>query len=413
SRRSCCSSRRAAGSRRSWPCCGTCAARPAAPPQTSCSSIRTGRRGTSSSAPSCAGCPGCGCTSGTPRRTGASSRRSCRRSARTGRSARRGPAARARCSTTSPSTGGPPVSSTGCAWSVSRPSWPAPTPGRAGASRSPRAASRWTRTGPRRSWWRARRRGRCCRAAAGWASATAASAACAPGGSATCAPARSTARRARSSRRASRPPPARWRSNFERSTTMTITDVDTRSPGARRLESVSDRLTDEDYANIARELDALREEIMSGLGERDAAYIRRVLRWQRGLEVGGRALLLMSSLPPAWVAGTVTLAVAKILENMEIGHNVMHGQWDWMRDPKIHSTTWEWDNVSPADQWKHSHNFIHHTYTNVLGKDNDVGYGILRVAPEQKWSPVHLAQPLYNLLLAMFFEYGVAVHDLE
>lgn len=194
---------------------------------------------------------------------------------------------------------------------------------------------------------------------------------------------------------------------------MTITDVDTRSPGAKRLGSVSDRLTDEDYANIARELDALREEIMSGLGERDAAYIRRVIRWQRGLEVGGRALLLMSSLPPAWVAGTVTLAVAKILENMEIGHNVMHGQWDWMRDPKIHSTTWEWDNVSPADQWKHSHNFIHHTYTNVLGKDNDVGYGILRVAPEQKWSPVHLAQPLYNLLLAMFFEYGVAVHDLE
>ncbi|MFS2295387.1 MAG: acyl-CoA desaturase, partial [Actinomadura sp.] len=189
---------------------------------------------------------------------------------------------------------------------------------------------------------------------------------------------------------------------------MTITSIGTES-----TEAGPGRLTDEDYENIARELDALREEIMSGLGERDAAYIRRVIRWQRGLEVGGRALLLMSSLPPAWVAGTVTLAVAKILENMEIGHNVMHGQWDWMRDPKIHSTTWEWDNVSPADQWKHSHNFIHHTYTNVLGKDKDVGYGILRIAPEQKWSPVHLAQPLYNLLLAMFFEYGVAVHDLE
>ncbi|MCW2916479.1 MAG: fatty acid desaturase, partial [Actinomycetia bacterium] len=42
--------------------------------------------------------------------------------------------------------------------------------------------------------------------------------------------------------------------------------------------------------------------------------------------------------------------------------NVLHGQWDWMRDPKIHSTTWEWDIASPADQWKHSHNFIHHTW---------------------------------------------------
>jgi hypothetical protein len=27
------------------------------------------------------------------------------------------------------------------------------------------------------------------------------------------------------------------------------------------------------------------------------------------------------------------LAVAKILENMEIGHNVLHGQWVWSGDP--------------------------------------------------------------------------------
>ncbi|MFF5264494.1 fatty acid desaturase family protein [Actinomadura viridis] len=168
-----------------------------------------------------------------------------------------------------------------------------------------------------------------------------------------------------------------------------------------------------DYEAIGRELDAIRDEITADLGERDAAYIHRVIRWQRGLEIGGRTLLMASSLPPAWVAGTATLAVAKILENMEIGHNVMHGQWDWMRDPKIHSTTWEWDNVAPAEQWKHSHNVVHHTYTNILGKDKDVGYGILRVSPEQPWHWVYLPQPLVNVLLAMFFEYGVAVHDLE
>src|SRR3546814_15057841 len=79
------------------------------------------------------------------------------------------------------------------------------------------------------------------------------------------------------------------------------------------------------------------------------------------------------------------LSIAKILENMEIGHNVMHGQWDWMRDPKIHSTTWEWDNASTAEGWKHSHNQVHHTYTNIVGKDNDLGYGIMRVDEDQKW----------------------------
>jgi linoleoyl-CoA desaturase len=84
-----------------------------------------------------------------------------------------------------------------------------------------------------------------------------------------------------------------------------------------------------------------------------------------------------------------------------------------MNDPEIHSGTWEWDNTCPADQWKHSHNFMHHTFTNVVGKDNDVGYGILRVTKDQKWHPVNLGQPVYNALLALLFEWGVALHDLD
>jgi linoleoyl-CoA desaturase len=111
--------------------------------------------------------------------------------------------------------------------------------------------------------------------------------------------------------------------------------------------------------------------------------------------------------------GTIGLSVAKILENMEIGHNILHGQWDWMRDPKIHSTTWEWDMASPAEQWKHSHNELHHTYTNVIGKDNDLGYGIMRVDEDQPWQPFHLGQPIWSFINACFFEYGIAAYDLE
>ena len=105
--------------------------------------------------------------------------------------------------------------------------------------------------------------------------------------------------------------------------------------------------------------------------------------------------------------------MAKILENMEIGHNVMHGQWDWMRDPQIHSTTWEWDNASPAEQWKHAHNEEHHTYTNVIGRDGDLGYGIMRVDEDQPWHPFHLGQPLWNLINAFMFQYGIAAYDLK
>ena len=172
-------------------------------------------------------------------------------------------------------------------------------------------------------------------------------------------------------------------------------------------------LSPEDIEELGRELDAIRQSVIESRGADDAAYIRKVIDAQRKLELASRAVLLLSMFPPAWLVGTAGLSVAKIIENMEIGHNVMHGQWDWMRDPKIHSTTWEWDNASTADGWKHAHNEIHHTYTNIVGKDNDLGYGIMRVDEEQRWHPMYLGQPLWNFINACFFEYGIAAYDLE
>ena len=171
------------------------------------------------------------------------------------------------------------------------------------------------------------------------------------------------------------------------------------------------QLTDEDVEAIGRELDALRAEVRSDLGEDDAAYIRRVIRVQRSLELASRFVLLFSWAPPAFVLGTLGLATAKILDNMEIGHNVLHGQWDWMRDPRIHSTTWEWDFDSPAAYWKQSHNDSHHTWTNVLGKDDDLGFGIMRVDENQPWTLSAVTQPVAAVINAVAFQYGIAVYD--
>src|SRR6476646_6538352 len=181
----------------------------------------------------------------------------------------------------------------------------------------------------------------------------------------------------------------------------------------KKHTSPIDHLSPEDIEEIGRELAAIRAEFIEKRGASDAAYIRKVIDTQRKLELGSRAVLLGSLFPPFWFLGTAGLSVAKILENMEIGHNILHGQWDWMRDSTIHSTTWEWDNATPADMWKHSHNELHHAYTNVLGKDNDLGYGIMRVDEDQRWSPFYLGQPLYNFLNACFFQYGIAAYDLE
>jgi linoleoyl-CoA desaturase len=84
-----------------------------------------------------------------------------------------------------------------------------------------------------------------------------------------------------------------------------------------------------------------------------------------------------------------------------------------MNDPVINSQVWDWDTASTKEAWKHSHNYIHHTYTNILGKDRDLGYEIMRIDPHQKWHPAYLLQPVVNVLLMLGFEWGVAAHDLD
>jgi len=172
-------------------------------------------------------------------------------------------------------------------------------------------------------------------------------------------------------------------------------------------------LTDADIGALATELDSIRRDVEDDLGERDARYIRRTIAAQRGLDLAGRLLLAFGSKRVAWWAGTGTLALAKIIENMEIAHNVLHGQWDWMNDPEIHSSTWEWDMVGASKHWRITHNVAHHKYTNILGMDDDVGYGVLRVTRDDAWTPRNAFNVVINTVLALGFEWGIALQHLE
>src|SRR6201996_6235428 len=183
---------------------------------------------------------------------------------------------------------------------------------------------------------------------------------------------------------------------------MAITDLD-----------VFAHLTDADIESLAVELDAIRQVVEDSRGARAARYIRRTIAAQRALDVAGRLLLAASSRRSAWWAGTVTLSLAKIIENMEIGHNVMHGQWNWMNDPEIHSSTWEWDMTGASKHWRFTHNYQHHKYTNILGMDDDVGYTVLRVTRDQPWEPSNIGNLLFNTTLALGFEWGIGLQPIE
>ncbi len=171
-------------------------------------------------------------------------------------------------------------------------------------------------------------------------------------------------------------------------------------------------LTDADIEAIGRELDRIRTDVEDTLGASDAAYIHRTIALQRTLDVVARIVINRSRTRRSWILGTVALAVAKSIENMEIAHNVGHGQWNWMNDPEIHSNTWEWDMAGLSSQWRYSHNYTHHKFANVLGMDDDIGFGVIRVTRDQTWKPEHLIQPLRNVLLALTFEWGIALHGL-
>ena len=184
--------------------------------------------------------------------------------------------------------------------------------------------------------------------------------------------------------------------------------------------------TPEALAVFAQELDAIRDRARAQVGEVDARYIVRLLWAIRTLEATGRGGLLLAGLgmaamgafswaPWGWVAlGSLTcLGLSKCLQNMEFGHNVMHGQYEWMNDPRFEGKSHEWDSACSKEDWRDFHNHMHHHYTNVEGVDRDFGYGMLRLSAEMKWEPRHLMQAPYALIVALLFEWAIAIHNLE
>lgn len=172
------------------------------------------------------------------------------------------------------------------------------------------------------------------------------------------------------------------------------------------------RPSSQELDQFADELNELRERTMSKVGKADANYIRNLIRIQRLGDITGRIFIVLGFLHPAyWVIGVLALATAKILDNMEIGHNVLHGQYDWMNDPNINSRKFEWDNAGDSASWKRYHNHDHHTYTNIIGKDRDFGYGLLRLSDDTRWKPKNLWQFFTYVALCLNFQWGIAYHE--
>jgi len=180
------------------------------------------------------------------------------------------------------------------------------------------------------------------------------------------------------------------------------------------LNSKSNYLTPEQVEEFGRRVEEIRREVMDNLGEADAKYIYKIRNFVRYSEIASRGMLMFGGwIPPVWLVGTGLLGISKIVENMELGHNVMHGQFDWLNDPSLNGANYDWDTIATGDDWKHTHNYVHHTYTNIVGKDHDVGYGLIRDSEQQKWEPRFLLNVPMAMQLMVFFEWYVGAQNLH
>ncbi|ONG41308.1 acyl-CoA desaturase [Alkanindiges hydrocarboniclasticus] len=182
----------------------------------------------------------------------------------------------------------------------------------------------------------------------------------------------------------------------------------------KAAKSKSRALSFDEIQEFGRKIEAIRQDTMAKIGKEDSDYIYKVRNFVRYTEIASRGMLMFGGwIPPVWLLGTAMLGVSKIVENMELGHNVMHGQFDWLNDPSLNGANYDWDTICTGEDWKYTHNYIHHTYTNVLGKDHDIGYGVMRMTRGQKWEPRFLFNVPVAFVLSTGFEWLLSLQRME
>src|SRR5277367_2279350 len=126
-------------------------------------------------------------------------------------------------------------------------------------------------------------------------------------------------------------------------------------------------LSDADLDALAAELETIRCDIEVSRGAKDRAYIMRAIGFQRCLEIAARLIIAKSKGKFGWAVGTAALAAAKCIENMELGHNISHGQWDWINDPENPFNSLEWEIAGLTSALGFFHNYRHHVFSNIVG----------------------------------------------
>lgn len=156
-------------------------------------------------------------------------------------------------------------------------------------------------------------------------------------------------------------------------------------------------------ATLVKELQSLYNETRAKVGESDLAHIRNVTAYGKAIDAR-RLELLRSGGPGAYRRAAVLEMLYRLLQFSELGHNILHGTYDHLADNgEYHADRYMWDFNVDTDKWKVMHHEGHHPYTNILGKDHDLGYSVVRGQAAQDWFGHHAVQVAIVGAVAPFF----------
>ncbi|MEK7434684.1 MAG: acyl-CoA desaturase [Cyanobacteriota bacterium] len=168
------------------------------------------------------------------------------------------------------------------------------------------------------------------------------------------------------------------------------------------------------YEQISKAFDDIKERYRSQLGQKDIDYIKGIRKKSRIFEFIGRSFIWFGFDPFSFSFGILFLFLHRNLEAVELGHNILHGQYDYFPEiPQFHSRNFKWKAPIDEEGWRREHNDMHHIHTNVYAKDPDLTHGILRTNDRLPWNKFHLIQlPLYIFYFYPFMMYKFNAQNL-
>lgn len=155
--------------------------------------------------------------------------------------------------------------------------------------------------------------------------------------------------------------------------------------------------------SLEQDIQQLYFQTKAKVGEQDLEHIRHVAAYSHAIKKRSQELIQHADSVQSWYRGIILGALHTLLEFSELGHNILHGSYDHLDEVgEFHSSCWKWDFVTDPSEWKTMHHQNHHPFTNIVGKDHDLGYTILRMMPGQNWYLHNVMQPLVfaSLLLS-------------